>query len=379
MVSIYEYIEQAIKVSREFFLDRQYVVRDGEIVIVDEFTGRLSEGRKWRAGIHQAVEAKEGVEVTVETGQAARVTVQDYFRRYDRLCGMSGTVISSRRELKKIYNLNVVAVPTNRPNIRKELPAYTFADSDSKWQAIVKEIRTCHAAGRPVLVGTRSIDKSEILSALLVEADIKHHILNANHIAAEAEIIAQAGCRFSVTIATNMAGRGTDIILGGNAEELAWSRLQQDFKSRLDVPREEWTAMVEAIRQENNFVKEQEAIRELGGLIVICTEWHESARIDRQLIGRCGRQGDPGTFRRYAALDDDILATGFGPKRAARIAARTNGQGGAIHQGGGSFRKAQKRVEKRHFQGRKSLMYHEKLRKKIQRQMGQDPYLDTTN
>ncbi len=379
MVSIYEYIEQAIKVAREFFLDRQYVVRNGEIVIVDEFTGRLSEGRKWRAGIHQAVEAKEGVEVTVETGQAARVTVQDYFRRFDRLSGMSGTVISSRRELKKIYNLNVVAVPTNRPNIRKELPAYTFADSDAKWQAIVEEIRTCHAAGRPVLVGTRSIDKSEILSALLVEEDIKHHVLNANHIAAEAEIVAQAGCRFSVTIATNMAGRGTDIILGGNAEEMAWSRLQQDFKSRLDVPREEWTAMIEAIRQENNSEKEQEAIRELGGLIVICTEWHESARIDRQLIGRCGRQGDPGSFRRYAALDDDILAVGFGPKRATRIAARANGQEGAIRQGSGSFRKAQKRVERRHFQGRKSLMYHEKLRKKIQRQMGQDPYLDTTN
>ena len=379
MVSIYEYIEQAIKVAREFFLDRQYVVRDGEIVIVDEFTGRLSEGRKWRAGIHQAVEAKEGVEVTVETGQAARVTVQDYFRRYHRLCGMSGTVISSRRELKKIYNSNVVAVPTNRPNIRKELPAYTFPGSDAKWQAIVEEIRTCHAVGRPVLVGTRSIDKSEILSALLVEADIKHHVLNANHIAAEAEIIAQAGCRFSVTIATNMAGRGTDIILGGNAEEMAWSRLQQDFKSRLDVPREEWTTIVEAIRQENNFEKEQVVIRDLGGLIVICTEWHESARIDRQLIGRCGRQGDPGTFRRYAALDDDILAAGFGPKRAKRIAARGNGQGDAIREGSGSFRKAQKRVERRHFQGRKSLMYHEKLRKKIQRQMGQDPYLDTTN
>lgn len=379
MVSIYEYIEQAIKVAREFFLDRQYVVRDGEIVIVDEFTGRLSEGRKWRAGIHQAVEAKEGVEITVETGQAARVTVQDYFRRYHRLCGMSGTVISSRRELKKIYNANVVAVPTNRPNIRQELPAYTFATSDRKWQAIVEEIHSVHAKGRPVLVGTRSIDKSEILSALLLEAEIKHHVLNANHIVAEAEIVAQAGCRGAVTIATNMAGRGTDIILGGNPEEMAWSRLQQDFQSRLDVPREEWTAMVETIRQERDFEQEQVAICQLGGMHVLCTEWHESARIDRQLIGRCGRQGDPGTFRRYAALDDEILAAGFGPKRAARIVTRGNGQTTAIPNSSGPFRKAQKRVERRHFQGRKSLMYHEKLRKKIQRQMGQDPYLDTPN
>ena len=379
MVSIYEYIEQAIKVAREFFLDRQYVVRDGEIVIVDEFTGRLSEGRKWRAGIHQAVEAKEGVEITVETGQAARVTVQDYFRRYHRLCGMSGTVISSRRELKKIYNAHVVAVPTNRPNIRQELPAYTFATRDRKWQAIVEEIRSVHAKGRPVLVGTRSIDKSEILSALLLEAEIKHHVLNANHIVAEAEIVAQAGCRGAVTIATNMAGRGTDIILGGNPEEMAWSRLQQDFQSRLDVPREEWTAMVETIRQERDFEQEQVAICQLGGMHVLCTEWHESARIDRQLIGRCGRQGDPGTFRRYAALDDEILAAGLGPKRAARIVTRGNGQTAAIPNSSGPFRKAQKRVERRHFQGRKSLMYHEKLRKKIQRQMGQDPYLDTPN
>jgi preprotein translocase subunit SecA len=379
MVSIYEYVERAIKVSREFFLDRQYVVRDGEIVIVDEFTGRLSEGRKWRAGIHQAVEAKEGVEVTVETGQAARVTVQDYFRRYRQLCGMSGTVTSSRRELKKIYRLSVLAVPTNKPNIREELTASTFADSDTKWAAIVTEIRTLHTEGRPVLVGTRTIDKSELLSARLTEAGIEHHVLNAHHIAAEAEIVAQAGCRGAVTIATNMAGRGTDIILGGNAEEKAWSQLQQKFKTRLDVPREEWTAMVRTIQEERNFDSQQQEICRLGGLHVICSEWHESARIDRQLIGRCGRQGDPGTYRRYAALDDEIIATGYGPRRAEKIASRGNGRSDSIGDLSGQFRRAQQRVEKRHFQGRKSLMYHEKLRKKIQIQMGQDPYLDTPN
>ena len=379
MVSIYEYVEQAIKVGREFFRDRQYVVRDGEIVIVDEFTGRLSEGRKWRAGIHQAVEAKEGVEVTVETGQAARVTVQDYFRRYRRLCGMSGTVTSSSRELKKIYDLGVVAVPTNRPNIRKEWTSSTHVDSASKWAAIVDEIRTLHAEGRPVLVGTRTIDKSEELSKLLHEAGIEHHILNAHHITAEAEIVARAGCRGAVTIATNMAGRGTDIILGGNAEEMAWSRLQQQFKSRLEVPRDRWESMIETIRQETKLGTEQEAIRALGGLHVICSEWHESARIDRQLIGRCGRQGDPGTFRRYAALDDDILENGYGPKRAERLARQGEGKTGTLGNWNRTFQRAQQKVEKRHFRGRKSLMYHEKLRKKIQRQMGQDPYLDTPN
>ena len=379
MVSIYEYVEQAIKVGREFFCDRQYVVRDGEIVIVDEFTGRLSEGRKWRAGIHQAVEAKEGVEVTVETGQAARVTVQDYFRRYRRLCGMSGTVTSSSRELKKIYELGVVAVPTNRPNIRQEWTSSTHPDAASKWAAIVDEIRTLHAEGRPVLVGTRTIDKSEELSQLLHAADIKHHILNAHHIAAEAEIVAQAGCRGAVTIATNMAGRGTDIILGGNAEEMAWSRLQQQFKSRLEVPRDRWESMIETIRQETQLGTEQEAIRTLGGLHVICSEWHESARIDRQLIGRCGRQGDPGTFRRYAALDDDILENGYGPKKADKLAQVGEGKTGTLGNWNRRFERAQQKVEKRHFRGRKSLMYHEKLRKKIQLQMGQDPYLDTPN
>jgi len=379
MVSIYEYVEQAIKVGREFFYDRQYVVRDGEIVIVDEFTGRLSEGRKWRAGIHQAVEAKEGVEVTVETGQAARVTVQDYFRRYRRLCGMSGTVTSSRRELKKIYDLAVVAVPTNKPNIRAEWASSTHPDAASKWAAIVEEIRTLHVLGRPVLVGTRTIDKSEQLARLLEEAEIKHHILNAHHIAAEAEIVAQAGCRGAVTIATNMAGRGTDIILGGNAEEMAWSRLQQQFKSRLEVPRERWEGMIETIRQETQLSAEQEALCKLGGLHVICSEWHESARIDRQLIGRCGRQGDPGTFRRYAALDDDILENGFGPKKAGKIAQHGQSQRKTLGNWNDRFRRAQQKVEKRHFRGRKSLMYHEKLRKKIQLQMGQDPYLDTPN
>ncbi len=219
MVNIYQYIERAILVDREYYLDRQYVVRDGEIVIVDEFTGRLSEGRKWRDGIHQAVEAKQGVEVTVATGQAARITVQDFFLRYEHLAGMTGTAMGSARELRRIYRCHVLPIPTNRPAIRQRLPDRVFGTADAKWEAVVEEIRQMHAAGRPILIGTRSIDKSEQLSTLLNGLGIEHSILNANHIAAEADIVAGAGLPGKVTVSTNMAGRGTDIKLGEGVAE----------------------------------------------------------------------------------------------------------------------------------------------------------------
>jgi len=334
MFNIYQYIERAIKVEREFIRDRQYVVRDGEVVIVDEFTGRLSEGRKWRDGIHQAVEAKEGVEVTVDTGQAARVTVQDFFLRYEQLAGMTGTARASARELRKIYRCHVVQIPTNRPNIRQRLPDLVFGTAEAKWQAVVEEVCRMHEQGRPVLIGTRSIDKSEILSRLLTARGIEHQVLNAHHIEAEAEIVAQAGLRGKVTVSTNMAGRGTDIRLG-------------------------------------------DGIAELGGLHVICTEMHDAARIDRQLSGRCARQGDPGTFRQFLALDDELLSTGLGPKKAEKYKALGARAEGPLEGYSRLFRKAQKKVERRHFRDRKALMYFEKHRKKMQRQMGQDPYLDT--
>jgi preprotein translocase subunit SecA len=334
MVNIYQYIERAILVDREYNLDQQYVVRDGEIVIVDEFTGRLSEGRKWRDGIHQAVESKQGVEVTVETGQAARITVQDFFLRYEHLAGMTGTAMGSARELRRIYRCHVLPIPTNKPAIRRRLPDCVFGVSDAKWAAIVEEIRECHAVGRPVLIGTRTIDKSEHLSQLLNEAGIEHQVLNANHIEAEAEIVAGAGKLGKVTVSTNMAGRGTDIKLG-------------------------------------------EGVTDLGGLHVICTEMHDSSRIDRQLIGRCGRQGDPGTFRQYLALDDDLLLAGLGPEKSVKLKERGEQSDGPFDSLGRLFRKAQRKVERRHFSQRKSLMYYEKERKKTQRQMGQDPYLDT--
>jgi preprotein translocase subunit SecA len=334
MVNIYQYIERAILVDREYHHDRQYVVRDGEIVIVDEFTGRLSEGRKWRDGIHQAVEAKQGVEVTVATGQAARITVQDFFLRYEHLAGMTGTAMGSAGELRRIYRCHVLPIPTNRPAIRQRLPNRVFGAAEAKWAAVVEEIRQLHAAGRPLLIGTRSIDKSEELSRLLQSADIEHSVLNANHIEAEADIVAAAGQSGKVTVSTNMAGRGTDIKLG-------------------------------------------EGIAQLGGLHVICTEMHDASRIDRQLIGRCGRQGDPGTFRQYLGLDDDLLLTGLGPDKSRKLKERGEQSTGPFDRLGRLFRKAQRKVERRHFRQRKSLMYYEKERKKTQRQMGQDPYLDT--
>jgi preprotein translocase subunit SecA len=332
--TIYEYIQRAIKVDREMFLNRQYVVRDGEIVIVDEFTGRMAEGRKWRAGIHQAVEAKEGVEITFATNQAARITIQDMFLRYDRLGGMTGTASTSRGELKKIYHVKVQSIPTNRPPIRKQLPTMVFGTADQKWDGVVEDTIAEHQKGRPVLIGTRSIDKSEHLATLLAAQGIEPVVLNAKHVAREAEIVAMAGQLGKVTVATNMAGRGTDIRLG-------------------------------------------EGVQEIGGLHVICTEFHEAQRIDRQLIGRCGRQGDPGSYRQLLSLDDEILLIGYGPKKAARLrelGLRSTGPLKGMEQ---IFRKAQRRVERRHFRDRKIMLYHEKERQKIQRAMGQDPYLDT--
>ena len=334
MFHIYQYVERAIKVDREFHHDRQYVVVDGEIVIVDEFTGRMSEGRKWRDGIHQAVEAKQGVEVTVATGQAARITVQDFFLRFQNLAGMTGTAASSAREMRKIYRCHVIAVPTNRPVIRQPMPSRVFGNERSKWNAIVEEVCQLHAQGRPVLIGTRSIDKSEILARLLAERRVPHKVLNAHHVEIEADIVAEAGQLGKVTVSTNMAGRGTDIKLG-------------------------------------------EGVKELGGLHVICTEMHDSARIDRQLIGRCGRQGDPGTFRQYIAIDDELLIAGLGPKKGHKLEDMGKDADGHFEGYERLFKKAQKKVEQKHFRDRKALMYFEKQRKKMQRQMGQDPYLDT--
>jgi preprotein translocase subunit SecA len=334
MLSLYDSVERAVRANKSFILDRHYVVREGEIVIVDEFTGRMSEGRKWRDGLHQAIEAKEKVSVSLETGHAARVTIQEYFLRYPRLAGMTGTAATSASELRKIYKVAVVQVPTHRPPIRERLTDRIFGTEDDKFAAIVQEILEVRATGRPVLIGTRSIDKSEKLSALLEAAGIEHQVLNARQIATEAKIVSEAGQLGRVTVSTNMAGRGTDIRLG-------------------------------------------EGVTEQGGLHVICTELHDAARVDRQLVGRSGRQGDPGSFRQYLALDDDILLYGLGPKKAAKLAERGKQSPGPFDELVSLFQKAQRRIERRHFRDRKSLMYHEKERKKVLIQMGQDPYLDS--
>jgi preprotein translocase subunit SecA len=334
LIDLYQYVERAIKVDRDFLIDRQYVVKEGEIVIVDENTGRLAEGRKWRDGIHQAIEAKEKLEVSVPTGQAARITVQDLFLRYKHLAGMTGTAWSAAREFKKVYKMRVIPIPTNRPVQRKRLPDKVFGTADQKWKAIAEDVREQHLKGRPVLIGTRSIDKSLLLSKLLTEKGIPHQILNAHEVAAEAEIVAKAGEPGKVTVATNMAGRGTDIKL---------------------TPE----------------------VRAAGGLHVICTELHDSARIDRQLMGRCGRQGDPGTVQQYMSLDDEVLRTGFGPAVAEKMIALGEKANANPQKYLRLIQRAQKKVERRHLRDRFVLLFHEKERKKMQQEMGQDPYLDT--
>ncbi|MFM8986045.1 MAG: preprotein translocase subunit SecA [Planctomycetia bacterium] len=337
LLEIYDAVERALR-AREFFKrDRQYVVRDDKIVIIDEFTGRAAEGRTWRDGLHQAVEAQAEVEITVPSGHAARITIQDLFARWPHLAGMTGTIATSARELARTYDVDVAVVPTNKPAIRERLPTVVCGDYRAKLERIVADVAETHAVGRPVLIGTRSIDKSEDLSRLLEEAGLRHVVLNARHIEKEAEIVAEAGQLGRITVSTNMAGRGTDIKLG-------------------------------------------EDVKALGGLHVICTELHDSARIDRQLIGRCGRQGDPGTWRQFLALDDDILIAGHGPKRAKRIAAslrgRIDGSPAVLER---AFKRAQRRVEARHVRQRRLLEYVERQRAEAHIQMSQDPYLDAAS
>ena len=333
VLDIYEQVEQAIFVNENYIRDRQYVVREGEIVIVDEFTGRLAEGRKWRSGLHQAIEAREGVEISVETGEAARITIQDLCLRYERLAGMTGTAANSSTELRKIYGLHTVQVPTNRPPKRTRWHSLVFTTDDEKWVAVADEIASLHALGRPVLVGTRSIDKSERLAKLLDERQIEHQVLNARYLEREAEIVSQAGQIGKVTVATNMAGRGTDIKVSDEALEL-------------------------------------------GGLHVICTELHESARIDRQLVGRCGRQGDPGSYRQFLSLEDELLTLAFGQRKVdGWLIGKSRRKNPARFEP--LFQSAQRKIERRHFKSRKLLLHREKLRQEIQQEMGQDPYLDT--
>jgi len=329
-----EFIGRAIKVARDYRRDKHYLVRDDEVVIIDEQTGRTAEGRRWRGGIHQAIEAREGVPISLETGHAARITVQDYFLRYPRLAGMTGTAAGAAGELRRIYSLSVTRVPTNRPPRREQWATRIVPTATEKHAAVVEEIVEVHKMGRPILVGARSVEQAEQISTLLEKACIYHQVLSARHHAAEAEIVAQAGQRGKVTVATNMAGRGTDI--------------------RLD----------------------EDSLR-LGGLHVICTEMHESARIDRQLIGRCGRQGDPGSYRFFLSLEDSLLAEAFGPQRAAAIRQARRGSLAAYQERlERLFEAAQRRLERRYARQRQELLERERQRNEMLEALGLDPHLD---
>ena len=329
---LYEYVERSLRAQIAYLKDRDYVAVDGEIVIVDEFTGRMMPGRQWQDGLHQAIQAKERLEITLETITAARVTVQDFFKRYHKLAGMTGTASSDAAELKRIYKVGVFKVPTNRPGRRVWFPDRIFSTSDERFQAVADQIVEWNKIGVPVLVGTRSIEKSEKLSALLEAQGIEHQILNAKNHEIEAQIVAQAGQKGRVTVATNMAGRGTDIKLG-------------------------------------------EGVAELGGLHVIGTERHEARRIDRQLSGRCARQGDPGVTQFFICLDDEIVEA-FGERSASRIRKRLKGSGELTStRMRRFFVAAQRKKERQHFRDRKLLMHYEKQRAEMRKNMGLNPVL----
>ncbi|MCF6465257.1 preprotein translocase subunit SecA [Clostridium sp. Cult2] len=327
-MEIAHHINQALKANNIMKRDIDYVVKDGEVIIVDEFTGRLMYGRRYSEGLHQAIEAKEKLHVKSESKTLATITFQNYFRMYEKLAGMTGTAKTEEEEFREIYGMDVVEIPTNEPVIREDFPDIVYKNEGAKFNAIVKEIKEKHSVGQPVLVGTISIEKSEILSKMLKKEGIPHEVLNAKHHEREAEIVAQAGRFGAITIATNMAGRGTDIVLGGNPEYLAKLELKkrghsEEIISRVDSfmdisdeetvkAREEYRKLYEQLKQDTE--QEAKEVIKVGGLHIIGTERHESRRIDNQLRGRSGRQGDPGSSRFYISLEDDLMRL-FGGER----------------------------------------------------------------
>ncbi|HEY8171396.1 MAG TPA: preprotein translocase subunit SecA [Candidatus Limnocylindria bacterium] len=303
--SLARHLEQALKAEVLYQRDRDYVIKDGEVIIVDEFTGRLMPGRRWSEGLHQAVEAKENVKVRSEQRTLATITFQNYFRMYDKLAGMTGTAETEAEEFSKIYNLEVVVIPTHREMIRADYADLVYSSQKGKWNAVIEEIAEEHEAGRPVLVGTISVEVSEMLGEMLKRRGIKHNVLNAKLHEREAEIVAQAGRSGAVTIATNMAGRGTDILLGGNPEVMAAELLHKQGSNVLEASPEEYAAALE--EAERICAEDKEKVLAAGGLHIVGTERHEARRIDNQLRGRTGRQGDPGSSRFYLSLEDDLM------------------------------------------------------------------------
>ncbi len=371
------HINQAMRARGIMKRDIDYVVKDGQIVIVDEFTGRLMYGRRYNEGLHQALEAKERVTVAGESKTLATITFQNFFRLYDKLSGMTGTALTEEEEFASIYMLDVVEIPTNRPVIRNDQPDVVYKTEAGKFRAIIRQVQQCHEKGQPVLVGTISIEKSEILSKLLKKTGIAHNVLNAKYHEQEAQIIAQAGKPGAVTIATNMAGRGTDIVLGGNAEYMALNEL-----SKQDVPEEllreanaysetddeqilqirrQYDSLLEKYRAE--IADEAEKVRKAGGLFIIGTERHESRRIDNQLRGRSGRQGDPGESRFYLSLQDDLMRLFSSDRIMAMMDTLGLDEDTPIDAKilSGAVENAQKSVESRHFRSRKNVLEYDNV------------------
>jgi len=352
------HVNQALRAHHMFKRDVDYVVKDGEVIIVDEFTGRLMPGRRWSDGLHQAVEAKEKVKIEKENQTLATITFQNFFRMYKKLAGMTGTAETEAAEFKKIYNLDVVVIPTNKPMIRKDEPDVIYKTEKEKFKAVVAEIKRLYQLGAPVLVGTSSIEKNEKISSLLKREGVPHQVLNAKHHEKEAEIIAQAGRSKAVTVATNMAGRGVDIILGGNPVLLAKSR----FNGDKDNP--EYDKVLEELKQQCE--EDRKKVLSVGGLHIIGTERHESRRIDNQLRGRAGRQGDPGSSRFYLSLEDDLMRI-FGSERIATVMDKLGiEEGEAIEHRmvSKAIENAQKRVEAHNFEIRKHLLEYDDVMNK---------------
>jgi preprotein translocase subunit SecA len=379
-LTISQHINQALKANGRMKVDKDYVVNDGEVIIVDEFTGRLMFGRRYSEGLHQAIEAKEGVEVERESKTLATITFQNYFRLYDKLSGMTGTAKTEEEEFQEIYKLDVIEIPTNRAMARHDLADAVYKTEAGKYNAVIDEIVQRNKNGQPVLVGTVSIDKSEVLSSLLRKRGVKHEVLNAKNHGKEAEIVAQAGKKSAVTIATNMAGRGTDIMLGGNAEYLARAELsKKGYEERIISEsigfahtedgeilkaREEYKDALD--KYSNQLKADKEEVVAAGGLCIIGTERHESRRIDNQLRGRAGRQGDPGTTKFFLSLDDELMRL-FGSDRV-RGMVETLGleEDQPIEHGmlSKAIENAQKRVEGRNFGIRKHVLQYDDVMNK---------------
>ena len=373
-------VEQALKAHTLYRLDHQYVVQDGEVIIVDDFTGRLMKGRRWSDGLHQAVEAKEGVVIEKENQTLATITLQNYFRLYEKLSGMTGTAETEAAEFQSTYKLDVIVIPTHMPMVRTDFSDVIYRTLPEKWDAVVEEIKDCYERGQPTLVGTVSVENSELIARRLLKETVPHNVLNAKYHEREAEIVAQAGRKGAVTIATNMAGRGTDILLGGNPDFMAREFLKGDEVDPDEATEQQWE---QAFARAKQIVEdEHKEVVGLGGLHILGTERHESRRIDNQLRGRAGRQGDPGSSRFFLSLEDDLMRIFAGDKVKALMQRLGMEKGVAIESKMVSKRiaSAQKSVEGRNFEARKHLLEYDDVMNKqretiygLRRQLMEEP------